>query len=126
MSYNLVEVDFNVLKGKIIEDVTYIEEESAIYFTTSKNKQYVLMHIDECCEDVDLVDIVGDLYSLVGNKIYLAEKISNSESKPLGRLQTTYTWTYFKLASRGGYVTLSYYGTSNGHYTEDAKLYKIV
>lgn len=110
-NYNLVEVDFNVLEGKVISDVTYIDTESAIYFTTNKNTQYVLKHVNECCEEVDLVDISGDLISLLGNKILKAEKVMNSENKPLSNLQNFYTWTYFKLASRGGYITISYFGT---------------
>lgn len=132
MNYNYEEVPFNTLKGKIIVDVTFNEVLQEIYFTTSENKIYVLRHEQECCEEVLLTDIAGDLTSLVGNQVLQAEEVSNDKGKyskkkkPLkNKLQSCYTWTFYKLGSKGGYITISWYGTSNGCYSEKACLYEL-
>lgn len=136
MNYNYEEVPFSILKGKIIVDVIFNETLQEIYFTTSENKIYVLKHEQECCEEVLLTDIAGDLSSLVGNQVLQAEEVSNNidrntknnkkKKKPLKNvIQECYTWTFYKLSSKGGYITISWYGTSNGYYSEKACLYEV-
>lgn len=127
MNYNYKEVPFNTLKGKIIIDVTFNEALQEIYFTTL-DKVYVLKHEQECCEEVLIADIAGDLFSLVGNQILQAEEVSNNNKnkKPIKDvLQDYYTWTFYKLGSKGGYITISWFGTSNGFYSEKACLYEV-
>lgn len=124
--FKLEEVPFTVLNNKTIVDVSINARDSVVSFVTSENDVYYLCHIDECCEDVDLIDISGDLQSLIGQKILFAEEVSNDSDTPLDNLQDSYTWTYYKLASRGGYITLSWFGISNGYYTESVSLYKVV
>lgn len=127
MNYNYKEVPFNNLKGKIIIDVTFNEALQEIYFTTL-DKVYVLKHEQECCEEVLIADIAGDLFSLVGNQILQAEEVSNNNKnkKPIKDvLQDCYTWTFYKLGSKGGYITISWFGTSNGFYSEKACLYEV-
>lgn len=54
-------------------------------------------------------DICGDLNCLLNRPITMAENIYNecSEMKPINRHRDmSYTWTWYKLGTRKGYVTI--------------------
>ena len=69
------------------------------------------------------MDIVGELDDLIGEPILLAEEISNESGiNPSGvtipESQESFTWTFYKLGTIKGCVTISWYGESNGYYNE--------
>lgn len=119
------------MKGKIIKDIfldldnifnfNLHKEYENIYFVLSNNDVIQLYHEKECCESVYLQDIVGNLKDLIGSEILLAEE-SSSEVYELGNKKDAFrdheTWTFYKFATKNGYVTLWWYGTSNGAYSE--------
>lgn len=71
-------------------------------------------------------DIVGDLSDLVGAPIVMAECVTNQDAPPGRRgVDSTYTWTFYKLATVKGYVTIRWFGTSNGYYSEEASFERI-
>jgi len=100
------------------------EASSEIKFTTVSGDVYVLMHEQDCCEHVYIEDVNGDLSDLVGSPITQAEESTNHDDPPAECADESYTWTFFKLATIRGYVTIRFFGTSNGYYGEDARLYK--
>jgi len=78
-----------------------------------------MYHSQECCESVKIEDFCGDLDDLVGSEILLAEKVTNNENpKPDGE-DEFFTWTFYKLSTIKGSVTIRWYGESNGYYSEE-------
>ena len=104
------------LKGKILNDVKVVDNDT-IYFYCEDGNTYKMYHDQDCCESVTIEDICGSIKDLIGSSILMAEEI-NEEREPLDKYDESYTWTFYKLATVKGYVTLRWYGTSNGYYSE--------
>lgn len=83
---------------------------------------YEMYHIEECCETVSIEDIDGYLDDLVGVPILNAEEYTNSGETNQG----SETWTFYKFATVKGYVTIRWYGESNGNYSEAVSFFKLV
>ena len=108
------------LVGKTLTAVNQVGDEE-IWFTTSEGKQYRMFHAQCCCESVTIEDIYGDLADLVGAPILMAEESSsdkNPDGVTKGYQDDSFTWTFYKFATRKGYVDLRWYGESNGWYGE--------
>lgn len=145
MSWN-TRVEFSSIVGKTFTVIARDGEE--VIFTEDNGQQYKLYHSQDCCEGVGLEDVCGDLSDLVGTPITLAEEVINSGSgntkydndipeaiidgdwpeempKPIGYAPESWTWTFYKLATVKGHVTLRWYGQSNGYYSEGVDFEKI-
>ena len=109
--------EFSDLVGKVLIDVKNVDDE-LITFTLENGDQYALLHHQDCCESVYVEDVVGELSDLVGSVILMAEEVSNVGREAVGGYSESYTWTYYKLATMKGYVTIRFYGSSNGYYSE--------
>src|SRR5690606_28589979 len=95
------------------------EYKDKITFHTTDGELYKMHHYQDCCEHVYIEDICGSLDDLIGSPITLAEEVTNAEEdKPLDQWDDSYTWTFYKLATVKGSVTIRWYGTSNGYYSE--------
>lgn len=105
------------LLGKTIVS---IESENPPYdyltFKTTSGDRLMMYHDQECCESVTIEDIVGDLNDLIGSPITQAEEVVEDEERE--GLMFQYTWTFYKLATIKGYVTIRWCGNSNGYYSE--------
>jgi hypothetical protein len=110
--------NLNELVGKTL---TNIEVDkgflSEIKFYCNDGTEYKMYHSQDCCEDVYIEDIAGDIQDLIGYPVLMAEE-STSEDNPKVSGEYSFTWTFYKLATVKGYVTIRWYGTSNGYYSE--------
>ena len=116
-------VNFDDLKGKVIIKIEQNEDQK-IFFYTEDGYKYSMYHEQDCCEDVHVESVVGDLDDLIGEEVLMAEESSNSDEPPLYEYEDSYTWTFYKLASRKGYVDIRWYGSSNGYYSESVTFVK--
>ena len=111
---------FEHLKGCTLSAVEN-KDEDRLVFTLLAGERYELYHSQDCCESVSIEDIVGDLEDLVGSPILMAEDVSsheNPEGVKMNSQDDSFTWTFYKLATIKGYVTIRWYGESNGYYSE--------
>ncbi len=117
----------SVLLGKTLTSVVN-NDNTSLVFTDTDGTVYSLHHEQDCCESVMIEDIDNDLDVLVGSPIIMAEEVTNmpepEQSPP--QFAESYTWTFYKFATVKGYVTVRWFGTSNGWYSEsvDFHLYQ--
>lgn len=110
-------VGISELLGETIEklDITHTEESPhEILFICKSGRKFLMHHEQDCCERVLLIDTAGDLIDLIDNPVLVAEEETNQEEHPT----TSETWTFYKLATIKGSVTLRWHGESNGYYSE--------
>lgn len=117
---------FEELVGKTALSVGRVEQladyNEGIRFAFDDGSVYHLVHHQDCCESVDIEDIDGDLDNLVGSPITMAdESYSEGEENDYG----SSTWSFYRFATVKGYATIRFYGSSNGYYSESARLYRI-
>lgn len=108
------DVRFGVLRGRVIDEIFRIHEADNLIFRSGTDV-FKLYHYQNCCEHVEIDDIVGDLDDLIGNPILVAEERSNDGECTE---YSSSTWTFYELATIKGSATIRWFGTSNGYYSE--------
>lgn len=127
-------MNIDQFKDKIFMSVT-VENNSSIEFVNAliendKIQVFIMEHVQDCCESVSIVDICGDLKDLVGSPILIAKETKSNEPTFMNKGSSDYglysddsqTWTFYELATIKGSVTILWYGSSNGYYSEDASI----
>jgi hypothetical protein len=112
--YKCKSFTMNDLIGKTFDKV-YADDESLVMEEVSGDK-YIFHHFQDCCESVEIKEIVGDLNDLQETPIVEAEEVINYGPADDG--MDTQTWTFYRLGTIRGHVNISWYGTSNGYYSE--------
>ena len=115
------------IKGMTFENVyrgTYGEGyfgcNDAIVFVLDEENKYVLTHIQEDFEWVEIESIDGDLSDLIGEPLLIAE-----EAYEEGVLGLRGTYSFYKFATIKGYVTIRFLGDGDEFYSEEAELFKL-
>lgn len=129
---------FEELKGESLFDIregVYIDEDGGeddgLNFYTNTGRHFLLYHEQDCCESVEIEDICGDLRDLIGEPLLLVEEVTyEPEESPRGcsiiEDDHSFSWTFYKLATQKGTVTIRWYGTSNGYYSEAVDFCEVV
>ena len=121
---------FSELKGKTLTSIAGGVGDEEMIFTSDKDEKWKQYHDQACCEGVIVQDIIGDIKDLLDSPILLAEE-ATSEEDPEGYdseddYRDSYTWTFYKLSTIKGSVTIRWLGESNGYYSESVNFVKIV
>lgn len=115
--------DFSELKGKVLSSIVNDDNDS-LTFTTEDGEKFLLYHIQDCCEHVRIEDIEGDFKDLLGSPILIAEEVSGETGPYEG--SESYLWTFYKLATIQGSVTIRWLGESNGYYSESVDFRRVI
>jgi hypothetical protein len=94
-----------------------------VTFVTSSNRTFKMEHEQDCCEYVRLIDVVGDISDLLDSPITLAEsitkKVSPEEVSEYGE------WTFYRLGTLRGIVTLRWLGETNSCYSLEVNVFEV-
>lgn len=101
------------------------DKDDMIVFICSDETRYEMFHEQECCELVNIEDIVGNIEDLLHSPIIMAEEETECCDNSKDDEDDSWTWTFYKFATVKGYVTIRWYGSSNGYYGEEAAIYEI-
>jgi len=115
---------FSVLVGKTLVSAETNDDKTELTLKCADGSIYRMYHDQNCCESVWLDDVVGDWQDVIGEPILIAEVVTNrntDDPEPTSAVYTddSHTWTFYTIRTNRGTVTLRWYGTSNGYYSED-------
>lgn len=107
MSYTKIDE----LIGKTFSSVRKKNSSELIF--ANDDGEVIFEHIQDCCENVEIEDITGDLEDLVDTPILVAEERTqdNPDAVECGM------WTFYEFRTIKGSVTVRWYGSSNGFYS---------
>lgn len=117
--YSYDSCDIREFVGKTPTEI--VNESDKLRFRMSDGSEYVMMHRQDCCENVSIEDISGDLNDLLNHPITVAEERSNYVTVEYGDAQ----WTFYELQGSRGYATIRWYGTSNGYYGTSVSILRV-
>lgn len=109
----------NILVGKTLSAVNVGKDKEYMEFVTVDGEKYYSYHYPDCCESVEIVDIIGDLSDLIGQPLIVSEERNNKGyDKQIDReYDEEYLWTFYEFATIKGSVTVRWLGQSNGYYS---------
>ena len=116
---NQVDNGIKTLEGETITSVETSDDK--IKFHLASGETVVMYHEQDCCENVYVEDIDGDIQRLAGQAVLLAEERTNSDN-PLDTWDESHTWTFYTIRTNLDTVTIRWYGTSNGYYSEEVSI----
>ena len=114
------EAKIEELMGHTVVEVRGKEGSDELAFVLADGRTFVMYHEQDCCESVSVEDICGDIADLIGRPLVQAEEVSGGDPegwKPV-EYGESYTWTFYKLGTDRGGVTIRWLGRSNGYYSE--------
>lgn len=116
---------FSDLVGLTIETISGLEEGSEkATFKCTTGEVFEMYHDQDCCETVQVAEVIGDVVDLMGYPVVEAEESSNNDSFPRAGYDS-WTWTFYKIGTTKGFVTIRWLGESNGYYSEDVSFHKV-
>lgn len=106
-------VSIDKLIGEVFVEAFESYDNRELILIKDNGDKYVFYHEQDCCEDVHIKEITGDLADLLYVPITVAEETTSGYCP---------TWTFYKFATKKGYVDVSWVGQSNGYYSESVTI----
>lgn len=103
-------------------DINRSSEDEIIFYTLS-GKRFRMHYEHDCYAHCSIEDIVGDVEDMEGYVVDAREE-SNSDN-PKSDPDESFTWTFYILQTVKGCVTIRWYGSSNGYYSERASFQRL-
>lgn len=121
------DIGISELKGKTVTRIEGLEEGShEVKFVCDDGTEYLMYHSQDCCEHVRILEVIGDISDLTDSEILRADEESNeADQTDPDYVGDSGTWTFYKLATRKGYVDIRWLGESNGYYSESVDFVKV-
>ena len=129
----------DLIRKTIIQIVGMEKDSECIDIYTSDGAVYKMYHEQDCCENVYVEDVCGDVDDLIGVTLLVAEERTSKDNpqnitdEKLKEQETarvawddSFTWTFYHFATSKGYLDLRWYGESNGYYSESVDFAKIL
>lgn len=119
-------IPFDTLVGKTIVGIEGEVGDEELILACSDGTTYRMCHYQDCCERVQVEDICGDLLDLIGSPILRAEESTSKDIDPPDyqpndegyNYRESFRWTFYKIDTVRGGITIRWLGTSNGYYSE--------
>lgn len=113
------------LLHKTITDIKINKDEVHI---TLKDSKYVLRHIQDCCENVVIYDVIGNPEDLLNTPLIMVQESVDSEwpedvAKP--EYVDSYTWSLYRFLTINGGLNIRWLGESNGYYSETVSIIEV-
>lgn len=106
--------------GKVF---TSVRNENTELVFENATERFVFFHQQDCCEHVSIEDVCGELQDLVGEPLLMAEEVEGQTPVDFDEAEhESVSWTFYKFATRKGYVDVRWLGESNGYYSEGVSL----
>lgn len=125
------EVNISELVGKVLTAINGGKGAEEIEFICADGSRFKMLHNQDCCESVGVEDVCGDYADLIDSPITLAEESTSDErqewQEPAGEYSydDSFTWTFYRIATAKGMVTIRWYGSSNGYYSESVSFERV-
>lgn len=126
------EVRFVDLLGRVITKIENIKDKALVFYVENEygndkeDKIFYMSHSQQCCEDVYIESITGDIDDLIGSPILLASEVVSTMELSQEKMAALNSesdnhydmlWTFYKLSTIKGYVDIRWQGNSNGYYS---------
>jgi len=113
--------DYETISCMVRETFVKVENrgDRELIFWRADNSYVIFYHEQDCCETVEIVEVIGNLEDLIDTPILVSEERSSKE-------ETNYdsqTWTFYEFRTIKGSVTVRWLGESNGYYSESVYWY---
>ena len=152
-SFDYEDFDFGHFLGRTITQVHVLDDHEAVLLIEDNGAGYLMAHKQDCCENVYLEDIEGDLEDLLDSPVIQAEEVYSGDNRewrsntdetdtrfkleqaigalppppgPLCEHEESFTWTFYRISTSKGGVVLRWYGSSNGYYGERVDVVRLL
>jgi hypothetical protein len=109
------EIEFGVLAGLTLEEINNSGDKITL---KASGRTFLMWHEQDCCEDVSVESIKGNVERAISEKIIDATENSNSTEPKMGDWDESWTWTYYTIRTQSETIVIRWYGRSNGYYSE--------